>query len=59
METTKIFAELVDKKLARHYELDDSETKKVTSLLRNKTTTGSLFELLDFLTKNRLLDSST
>lgn len=47
METTKIFAELVDKKLARHYELDDSETKKVTSLLRNKTTTGSLFEPLD------------
>ena len=34
MENTKIFAELVDKKLARHYELDDSGTKKVTSLLR-------------------------
>uniref|UniRef100_A0A674MN90 Syntaxin binding protein 3 n=1 Tax=Takifugu rubripes TaxID=31033 RepID=A0A674MN90_TAKRU len=28
MENTKIFAELVDKKLARHYELDDSGTKK-------------------------------
>lgn len=41
MENAKVFAELVDKKLARHYELDDSETKKVTSLLRNKTTSGS------------------
>lgn len=38
MENTKIFAELVDKKLARHYELDDSGTKKVRSLsLRNET----------------------
>lgn len=34
MENAKIFAELVDKKLARHYELDDSGPKKVTSLLK-------------------------
>lgn len=36
MDNTKIFAELVDKKLARHYELDDSGTKKVTSLLEKQ-----------------------
>lgn len=29
MENAKTFAELVDNKLARHYELDDSGKKKV------------------------------
>lgn len=29
MENARIFAELVDNKLAAHYELDDSGTKKV------------------------------
>lgn len=33
MENAKTLAELVDNKLARHYELDDSSTKKVRSLL--------------------------
>lgn len=32
MENAKILAELVDTKLARHYELDDNETKKVRFL---------------------------
>lgn len=33
MENAKTLAELVDNKLARHYELDDSGTKKVRSVL--------------------------
>lgn len=33
MENAKTLAELVDNKLTRHYELDDSSTKKVRSLL--------------------------
>lgn len=49
METTKIFAELVDKKLARHYELDDSEAKKVTSLLRNKNNHWKPIRTLGFI----------
>lgn len=32
MENAKILAELVDTKLARHYELDDSGAKKVRFL---------------------------
>lgn len=33
MENAKTLAELVDNKLARHYELDDSSIKKVRFLL--------------------------
>lgn len=33
MVNAKTLAELVDNKLSRHYELDDSGTKKVRSLL--------------------------
>lgn len=33
MENAKTLAELVDNKLSRHYELDDSGTKKVRLLL--------------------------
>lgn len=34
MENAKTLAELVDNKLARHYELDDSGAKKVRFLQR-------------------------
>lgn len=34
MENAKTLAELVDNKLARHYELDDSGNKKVRHLLK-------------------------
>lgn len=33
MENAKVLAELVDNKLARHYELDDGGKKKVSHLL--------------------------
>ena len=36
MENAKTLAELVDNKLTRYYELDDSGTKKVRSALRKE-----------------------
>ncbi len=38
MQNAKILAELVDNKLARHYELDDSGKKKVRCQLQRMLT---------------------
>lgn len=37
MENAKVLAELVDNKLARHYELDDSGVKKVRFLPKKRS----------------------
>lgn len=36
MENAKTLAELIDTRLARHYELDDNGKKKVRHLLKKK-----------------------